>query len=185
MEDTNIVDLYLQRAEAAIAETSSKYGKKLHSFSYVIVETDEDADECVNDTYLSAWNAIPPNEPRTYLFAFLTRIIRHISFDCVKKKKRQKRSAKIVKLTEELVDCIESVEDNKIYSGENIIESINNFLADIEQNARIVFVRRYFFMDSIETISKSSGFSGSKVTSMLFRTRKALKKYLENNDIFI
>ncbi len=185
MEDTNIVDLFLQRDEVALSETANKYGKKLHKFSYGIVDSDEDADECVNDTYLSAWNAIPPNEPRTYLFAFLMRIVRHISFDCVKRRNRQKRSATVITLSEELFECIPYVENNFIDTYENVTESINLFLAEIEQSMRIVFVRRYFYMDSIKTIATNYGYTESKVTSMLYRTRNALRKYLENRGISV
>jgi RNA polymerase sigma-70 factor (ECF subfamily) len=180
LDDSGIIDLFLRRDEDAIAETSNKYGKKLHSFSYGIVSSDEDADECVNDTYLSAWGLIPPNEPRTYYYPFLLRIIRHISFNCLKKKNRQKRSAVMVELTDELGDCLISEMEEQ-----GITEAINHFLLGISPDARIVFVKRYFYMDSISDIAQNCGFSVSKVTSMLFRTRKALRKYLEGRNITI
>ncbi len=185
MEDSCIVDLFLQREEGAIAETASKYGKRLHHFAYGIVENDEDAAECVNDAYLSAWNAIPPHEPRTYLLAFLLRILRHISLDLVRKQHRQKRAAILVSLSEELADCLPAGDLDEMEAVENLTETINGFLADMAPSMRVVFVRRYFYMDSIKAIADACGYSESKVTSMLFRTRKALRKYLEKRGIFV
>jgi RNA polymerase sigma factor, sigma-70 family len=184
MDDPSIIDLFLQRDETAIAETSAKYGIKLQSFSYGILSSAEDAEECVNDTYLSAWNLIPPHEPRNYFYPFLTRILRHISFDCLKKKKRQKRTAVMVELTDELTGCLTPTLE-EMEANQNITEAINCFLENIAQDARIVFVKRYFYMESIDSIARNFGFSKSKVTTMLCRTRKALRKYLEESDILI
>lgn len=102
MEDSSIVDLYLARDERAICETDGKYGKKLYSISHRITENGADAEECVSDTYLDAWNRIPPHEPRAYLFAFLARIVRAASIDLCRKNTRQKRTARIEELSREM-----------------------------------------------------------------------------------
>lgn len=106
LDDNRIVDLYLSRDEAAISQTSEKYGSRLRNVAYGIVEDLHTAEECENDTYMEAWNSIPPHEPKSYLFAFLARITRHIALDFCKERSRLKRSAFISELSAEMEQCI-------------------------------------------------------------------------------
>ena len=115
MDDNRIVDLFLKRDEEAIAQTSKKYGKRLRSLAYKIVNDHETAEECENDTYMEAWNSIPPHDPGNYLYAFLARITRHISLNCCRNRDRLKRSAFICELSEELEQCIPASNDVERY----------------------------------------------------------------------
>ena len=186
MDDSKIVDLYLMRNEDAIRQTYLKYGKQLRSIAINIVQDSSDAEECENDTYTKVWDSIPPHEPRTYLFAFLARITRHISLDLRKYKNRQKRTAVIVELSAELEQCIPAptVEVCQM-SDEGFGELINLFLWELDEDTRNVFIRRYWFLDSIAQIAERFQMSESKVKSMLFRTRSKLKKYLEKEGVVL
>lgn len=179
MEDYKIVDLYWSRSEQAIEETARKYNNYCYSIAYNILENHEDAEECVNDTYVDAWNQIPPHSP-TILSTFLGKITRRISIDKWRWKHAQKRgNGEVVLVLEELGECI--TDDNTIereMEQKELAKVINAFvkqLPDIEQR---VFLCRYWYMDSIATICKQFGFSESKVKSMLYRIRKKLRKEL-------
>ena len=113
MEDSRIVDLYLERNEEAIKETSSKYGPKLRRLSYGITADHQESEECENSTYLQAWNLIPPNEPRSYLYAFLAKITRHLSLNVIREKKALKRNAIVLELSLELEQCIPAPDDSE------------------------------------------------------------------------
>ncbi len=179
MDDDEIVDLFLARDEAAINRTSEKYGKKLRSLAYSVCKQMTTAEECENDTYLKAWETIPPHTPRTYLFSFLAKITRCIAIDRVKEETRQKRSVQLLEFTQEIEESMPSlcnVEDQ--FDVAILGETISNFLRGLDAEKRCVFLRRYWFMDSISTISKRYSISEGKIKSMLFRTRKALYDYL-------
>lgn len=180
MEDARIVDLFLQRNEDAIEECRRKYGKGLVTISYRISEDPLTAEECENDTYFEAWKLIPPHEPRTYLFAFLARIIRNVTFDRIRRDSAKKRSGRIVELSEEMQECIpdgmESAEE-KLFA-EELGHSVSIFLKKLPDKKRQLFVRRYYYMDSIKDLSEMFGDSESKVKSVLFRIRKQLAEYL-------
>ena len=179
MEDDKIVQLYLERDESAIKFSSEKYGSRLRTLSMGITSDFQTSEECENDTYLQAWNLIPPNEPRTYLYAFLARITRHISIDRCRKRVSLKRDAYITELSEEMEICLPSSDDieNKI-AEEELGKAISNYLHTISQEKRVIFVRRYFYLDSVSDISKKCGITQSKVKSSLFRTRNDLREYL-------
>lgn len=180
MEDSQIVEAYLQRNEAAISYTATHYGARLRSISYGIVRSHETAEECENDTYLQAWNTIPPNTPHSYLFAFLARIVRHISIDRCRYQQRLCRSAYIQELSAELQCCIPGPEDTeRRMEAIALGQTISAFLRTLPEEARNVFIRRYWYMDSIVDISRRFGITQSKVKSMLFRSRNALRKLLE------
>lgn len=180
MEDTQIVEMYLQRDEAAIARTAERYGARLRGVSMGIVQDAQTAEECENDTYLQAWDTIPPNEPRNYLYAFLARIIRHISIDRCRHRDRLRRSAYVQELTAELQTCVPCPEDvEKQMEAIALGQSINAFLRAQQDLPRRVFLRRYWYMDSIADISVRFGITQSKTKSILFRCRSALRKYLE------
>lgn len=179
MEDDKIVQLYLERDENAIKCSSDKYGTKLRAVSLAITSDAQTSEECENDTYLQAWNSIPPNEPRTYLYAFLARIIRHISIDRCRERSSLKRDAFIEELTSEMEMCIPAAGNvTGNLEAKELGEAINGFLHTISAEKRVMFVRRYYFLDSISAISKRCAVSESKVKSVLFRTRNDLRKYL-------
>lgn len=180
LEDEKIVELYLNRDETAIEETSVKYGNRLRSVSNGIVKDAETAKECENDTYMAAWNSIPPHEPKTYFYAFLARIIRNISLECCRKKTALKREAFICELSAEMEECIPSPEDMSCRIDEMAFaETMNRFLAGIDPEKRKIFVRRYWYLDSVAEISERFSVSESKVKTSLFRTRNKLREFLE------
>jgi RNA polymerase sigma-70 factor (ECF subfamily) len=180
LDDSRIVDLYLSRDEAAISQTSEKYGSRLRNLAYGIVEDLQTAEECENDTYMVAWNSIPPHEPKTYLFALLARIARHNALDCCKERSRLKRGAFISELSAEMEQCIPAPDDTECCIDAMVLcEAINAFLATLSDEKRNIFMRRYWYMDSIAAISQGYGLSQSKVKSILFRSRNQLREYLE------
>ncbi|MBE6609912.1 MAG: RNA polymerase sigma factor [Ruminococcaceae bacterium] len=186
MEDNKIIDLFLSRDESAITQVSEKYGSRLRSLAYNILGDLTAAEECENDTYMEAWSSIPPHEPRSYLFPFLARITRHTALDICKERNRLKRNALISELSEELEQCIPSPEDTESRIDSILLsEAINAFLSTLSEDKRNVFIRRYWFMDSVNDIAKRYGMSQSKIKSILFRSRNQLREYLEQKGIEI
>ncbi len=180
MDDSEIVDLYLERNEDALHETAKKYGTRLRSIAVRILENREAAEECENDTYWETWRLIPPHEPRTYLFPFCGRIARHLAIDQARRENTKKRKAVYVELTKEMEECIpaelrieESMEEKEL------ARTIDAFLAACPEEQRSVFVRRYWYFDSIASICMRYGYTSGKVKSMLYRLRERLKTYLE------
>ena len=181
MDDSKIVDLYLSRDESAISHTASKYGSSLRNIASKILNDYTAVEECENDTYLTAWNQIPPNEPRTYLFPFLGKIIRCIATDEVRRRNRLKRSAIICELTAEMEECLESDASglDETVNAQELGAVISSFLKTCSTEQRKVFVRRYWYFDSIQEISESYGFSKSKVKMILSRMRIGLSAFLQ------
>jgi len=184
MEDHAIIELYWERSEDAISKTAAKYGGYCYTIAYNILSNNEDAEESVNDTWLAAWNTMPPRRPKL-LAAFLGKMTRYISLDRWKNRTARKRGGGEVPLVlEELEECI-SGEDSveKEYLQKEFAESLNQFVENLPDVERKVFLCRYWYMDSIETIAEHFGFSESKVASMLHRTRGKLRKMLEQEGI--
>lgn len=180
MEDNYIVDLYLARDESAISRSEEKYGKQLRQIANRVCNDHQTAEECENDTYLKAWNMIPPHEPKGYLFSFLAKITRAIAIDRLKEMTRLKRSAELVELTTEIESAIPSgIDVAEDYNAKELSRIINGYLKTISAEKRNVFIRRYWFMESIAEISKKYSISESKIKSMLFRTRAELKVWIE------
>lgn len=180
MDDSRIVELYLLRDETAIGQTSEKYGTRLRSLAYGIVNDRQTAEECENDTYYEAWNRIPPHKPTSYLYAFLARITRHISLNCCRDRNRLKRSAFICELSAEMEQCIPTPDDVECRMDDMALsEAINGFLGLLDKEKRIIFIRRYWYLDSIAAISKRLALSESKVKTTLFRCRNLLREHLE------
>ena len=178
MEDQGIVELFFDRSEQAIVETDKKYGGYCYTIAYNILASREDSEESVSDTYFSAWNTIPPRKP-TLLQAFLGKITRHISIDRWRKQTAQKRGGKELTLAlEELGECLDTRGMEAEITSRELTRVLNGFLASLAETERNVFLCRYWYMDTIETIAKITGFSRSKVTSMLHRTRGKLRKKL-------
>lgn len=179
MEDEKIVGMYLCRNEMAISQTSEKYGERLRSLAFGIVADNSAAEECENDTYVEVWNSIPPHEPKSYLYAFLARITRHISLNRCRERSRLKRRAYICELSEEMEQCIPAPDDMECRLDELALrEAINGFLGILSEEKRCVFLRRYWYLDSIAAIAKRFALSESKVKTMLFRSRNQLREYL-------
>ncbi len=184
MDDKNIIELYLRRDEQALAATEEKYGKLCHRIARNILKDESDSEECVNDTYFSVWNSIPPARPDS-LTAFIAKIARNLSLKRLEYNRAAKRNgegtASLDELGEFLGDSgfIKEVEDRELG------EMISSFLRSENPDARRVFVRKYWFFDSVEDIAKMHGFSVSKVKSMLFHTRNKLRKFLEKKGVYV
>ena len=177
MDDLKIIELYFGRDEQAIKETDSKYGKLCHSIAYNILNNREDSEECVNDTYVGVWNAIPPTRPNNFM-AFICKIARNLSLKRLEFTKREKRSADIIISFEELVAVLPDERYAPNISDEDIGKVISEFLRNQKEDAKNVFIRKYYFFDSISEIAKRYSFTESKVKNMLFYTRNKLKDYL-------
>ena len=180
MEDHLIVDLYWQRNENAILETEAKYGRYLHSISYQILMNDEDAEECVNETYHDAWRSMPPHRP-SVLSAFLGKITRRISIDTWRAYNAEKRGGGELALAlDELEECVSGTGDVETEVERlELQRKLNAFLLALPGVDRQVFVCRYWYMDSVSDIADRFACSESKVKSMLYRTRKKLRTMLE------
>jgi len=180
MEDNILVEMYFNRNQSVIENTSKKYGNYCKTIAMNILHSKEDADECVNDTLLAAWETIPPQKPVQFK-SFLGKIARNLAFDRYKTNHRKKRGGNDLNLLlSELEDCIPSycsVEAE--FDGKILSELVSNFLYTLEFEQRAVFVRRYWYADSIFDVAKRFGMSESKVKSMLMRARNKLRIYLE------
>ena len=179
MNDKNIVDLYFNRDEEAIAQTDKKYGRYCYSIAYNILTNKEDAEESVSDTYMTAWRAIPPRRP-SVLSTFLGKITRHISIDRWRERSANKRGGGEVTLAlEELEDCVAGLQNVEMeYERKELIRAYVKFLDTLPVTERRVFLCRYWYVDSVEAIAEKFGFSQSKVKTMLYRTRAKLRKQL-------
>lgn len=182
MEDEQIVSLYWNREEQAIRETEIKYGAKLSALAYRIVNTFEDSQECVSDTYLAAWNSIPPQRPE-FLYAYLAKICRNLCLGRLDWLNAAKRKAEVVTLTREMELCIPDRSQDRHLEGKELGAVLNRFLGTISRENRLIFLRRYWFADSIEDIAKRYHFSQSKVKTSLHRTRSKLSAFLEQEGI--
>ena len=177
MHDLNIIELYFARDERAIKETDAKYGKLCFKIAYNILHNHEDCEECVNDTYLGVWNAIPPTRPSS-LSAFISRITRNLSLARLASQSRQKRYSEALISIDELAEVLPDTSIAQDVSDESIGALISDFLQSEKEDARNVFIRKYYFFDSVADISARFGFTQSKVKNMLYHTRTRLKEYL-------
>lgn len=184
MEDEKIIELFWNRSESAISETAQKYGNYCYSIAYNILTNSEDAEESVNDTYMAAWKAMPPRRP-SILATFLGKITRHLSIDRWRSRNRYKRGGgEIVLALEELEDCIaDSQTVEMALERKQLAVVFNRFLDSLPEMDRRVFLCRYWYLDPIADIAGYYGFSVSKVTSMLHRTRKKLRTTLEKEGL--
>lgn len=179
MDDGQLVELYLQRDQEAIRLSAQLYGARLRALAQGIVGSPQTAEECENDTYWAAWRAIPPHEPRGYLYAFLARITRHLALNRCRDEQRLKRGGTVYQLSAELEQCIPVPDDCLCRLDELALEqALNGFLAGLTAQKRWLFLRRYWYMDSIADISRRSGLSQGRVKTGLFRLRQQLRDYL-------
>ena len=184
MDDLKIIELYFKRNEQAIKETDIKYGKLCHSISFNILKNREDSEECVNDTYAGIWNAIPPAKPNN-LMAFICRIARNLSLKRLEFLKREKRSSDVLVSFDELEAVLSYEQFAPNVTDEDVGKSISKFLRNQKEDVRNVFIRKYYFFDSVKEIAERYGFTESKVKNMLFYTRNKLKEHLIKEGIEI
>lgn len=203
MKDKEIIDLYWSRDPSAIVVSSKQYGAYCHQIAWNILHNMEDCEECINETWFRAWNAMPDARP-DYLASFFGTITRRLSLDCYRKNRAWKRGGGEVALVyDELRDCMPQdsftpgqlsdsskaeISDNNIEAHLNAIvltDALNAFLEKLDRNHRILFVRRYWYADSIKDLAYHFHYSESRVKSILFRTRKKLKQHLEKEGITI
>jgi len=184
LNDLEIIELYFARDEEAIKQTDMKYGKLCHRVAYNILNNNEDSEECVNDTYIGVWNAIPPTRPNNFM-AFVCKITRNLSLKRLEAQTRQKRSQAILVSLDELAEVLsdESIADG--VSDEDIGKRISDFLRNEKSEIREVFIRKYYFFDSIGDIARRYNFTESKVKNMLHHTRTKLKDFLIKEGIEI
>ena len=185
MEDQKIIELYFQRNTDAIKETDNKYGSYCFAIANNILHNNEDSEECVNDTWLNAWNAIPPQKPIT-LRMFLAKITRNLSFNRYESRNAEKRGGGEMHLVlDELAECIANETDTENeYLAKELEEIIRVFVRELPERECNIFIRRYFFTESISMISRRYGMTDNYVTVILSRIRKKLKVRLEKEGYF-
>ena len=182
MDDIQIIDMFFERNERAIEETDSKYGRLCFSVANRILDQKEDSEECVNDTYLTAWNKIPPTRPN-HLGAFLCKITRFLSLKKLEFLNARKRTAVVTVSFEELENILPDDRISPEVEAEELGSIISAFLRQEKADARNVFLRKYLFFDSVAEIGERYGLKENTVKSMLFRTRNRLREYLRKEGI--
>lgn len=182
MEDKDIIRLYFDRAENAIVQTQEKYGAICFRIAKNILGNDEDAKECVNDTYFAAWNRIPPEEPRSFR-AFLVKIARNIALNRFDYNTAECRNGNADLVLEELSEILSDETADNVLDDGSLMRSVNRFLKNEKQRARIIFVRRYFYCDSVSEIASRVCLPTGAVRSSLFRTKKRLAAHLRREGL--
>lgn len=184
MDDAKIIDLFWARNEDAIKQTDALYGRKLNALANKILMNREDAEESVSDTYMQTWDTIPPHRPK-FFFAFLASICRHLSLNKLDWKMAAKRNADIVSLTEEMELCIPDTGHNRTMEARELGQILDAFLESIPKDSRLIFLRRYWYVDTISEIAQRYGMTESKVKMQLSRTKGKLAAYLEKEGIIV
>ena len=184
MDDNTIIELFFARSEQAIQELADKYGKVCHSLSYNILNSRQDAEECVNDAYLGIWDAIPPTRPNP-LLAFLCKIVRNLSLMRYHANRTTKRGGGSYTVAlEELEGCLASprtVEDD--IEEQELVQLVEDFLETLSPENRVLLMRRYWFSDSYGEIAERTGLSEKNVSVRLTRIRKQLRHYFEERGV--
>ena len=171
IDDEKIIEMFLGRSEQGIRELDIKYGKVCHNLSYHIVGSRQDAEECVNDAYLGAWNAIPPARPNP-LLSYLVKIVRNISLKIYWRKEAAKRSSHYTIALEEI-------------EARELARIIESFLDTLTTENRVIFMRRYWFSDSYKDIAEFVGLSEKNISVRLTRIREKMKQYLIEREVFV
>lgn len=182
MDDNRIIELYFARDERAIEETRASYGRLILSIARNILGSQGESEECENDTYLRTWNSIPPTRPNS-LLAYLSKIVRNLALNRLRNNKRRvnvRMNLILDELSEVIPDKKEDIADEI-----DLREAMRDFVTKLDTARRNVFLKRYFYMLSVNEISADMGISIGTVKSMLFRTRKALRDYLTEREIDI
>lgn len=185
IDDEKIIELFFNRSEQAIQELDIKYGKVFHKLSYNIVNSRQDAEECVNDAYLGAWNAIPPARPNP-LLSYLCKIVRNLSLKNYYRKEAEKRSSRYTIAMEELEASI--ADPNTVeteMAAKELARIIEGFLDTLTAENRVIFMRRYWFSDSYKDIAEFVGLSEKNISVRLTRIREKMKQYLIEREVFI
>ncbi len=180
MEDEKILELFQNRDEQALKELQAKYGTKLKKFALQFLGNESDAEECVNDVYFKAWNAFPTQKPE-HLSAYLMQICRYTAFSMIDRKTAQKRNAVLVELTAEMEQCIPdtSLQDSQT----ELTDMLNEFLGTLPKEKRLIFLRRYWYGDSISEIAKAFHCREGRIRTILSRIRKKLEKFLKERGV--
>ena len=184
MDDQQIIALFFQRSEQAVAETDRAYGRKLYVLSNNILNNREDAEESVSDTYMETWKTIPPKHP-TYFYAFLASICRNLSLNRLDWRMAAKRNAEIIALTQEMEMCIPDKRQEAEFDRRELRRVLEAFLDSLPKESRLIFLRRYLYVDTVAEIAARFGISESKVNTQLPRTRAKLYKHLEKEGITV
>lgn len=184
LNDKEIVELYLARKEEASEHAFRKYATRLRRLASTLLADKRDVEECVNDTLLKAWRCMPPNNPDD-LYLFLARICRYTAIDIIRKNNASSRSGMVVELTQEMEECIPFSLKETVVSDDTLKTLINGFLGSISGDKRTIFIRHYWFGESISEISERYGFSESKIKTSLHRTRESFRRYLEKKGVSI
>lgn len=184
MEDSKIIDLFLARNEDAIRHTADAYGGRLFALADHILKNKQDADESVNDTYMRSWNTIPPQRPR-HFFAYLAKICRHFALDKLDWKNAVKRKAEVVTLTQEMENCIPNQSRERALESKELGALLDTFLKGLTAENRMVFMRRYWYFDSIAEIAARCGISEDAVQKRITRTKAKLAAFLEQEGICV
>jgi RNA polymerase sigma-70 factor (ECF subfamily) len=183
LSDSELLDLYEKRSESAIEETAKQYGAYCRAISMNILHNKEDAEECVNDAYLNAWNAIPPQRPVPFS-TFLGRITRNLSLDRYRTQNAKKRGGETALLLSEIEGCIPSAQNvqNEVES-KDLAKIVKDCLYTLREEDKVFFIRRYYHFDSVKEIAERFSVGVSKVNTSLHRTRNKLKDYLQKRGI--
>lgn len=185
MEDGKIIKLFNERSEQAISELSKKYGRLCLKIAFNIVKNECDAEECVNDAYLKVWSSIPPNAPDS-LLAYTCQIVRNQALNRLEANKASKRDGVLDTDFDEVLACIDDSYDiDRIVDARLFRQGVNEFLRTLDKDGRVIFVRRYFYCDSIEDIAKTFSMTVPAVGMRLTRIKKRLKKYLVQKGIML
>ena len=182
MEDRKIIERFFARNEDAIKHTDDTYGRRLYLLEDNIVHNGQDAEESVSDTYMKAWETIPPHSPK-YFFAYIAKSCRHFALDKLDWNNAEKRNAEVVSLTQEMELCIPDTERDRGLAGKELGMILGAFLRTLTPENQVVFMRRYWYVDTIEEIAVRYGISESAVQMRLNRTRAKLCTYLEKEGI--
>lgn len=185
MDDDKIIELFFERSEQAIKDLDGKYGKVFYSISFKILNNRQDAEECVNDSYLGTWNAIPPAKPKP-LLAFVCKIVRNISLKRYEQNTAAKRNSYYDVAMEELEECIaSSMTIEAEIAEQELTVLIESFLDSLSKENRVIFLRRYWFFDTYFDIAKQVGLTEKNVSVRLTRLRKELREYLIEREVII
>lgn len=184
MEDAKIIALFWERNEQAVQETDTAYGRKLYVLSNNILNNREDAEESVSDTYMETWRTIPPKHPK-YFYAFLASICRNLSLNKLDWRMAAKRNAEVVALTQEMESCLPDRRQESETSSREIRHILEAFLDGLSKESRLIFLRRYLYVDTVAEIAARYDISESKVKTQLHRARKKLHTVLEKEGIFV
>ena len=186
LDDARIIELYWERSEIAVSETEKKYGSYCRYIAYGILHDKAETEECVNDTWLNAWNSIPPTRPNK-LSAFLGRITRNLSLNRRERRLAKKRGGGQTTLVlDELAECIPSSKRaDREMENMALTDALNRFLRSLTADKRRIFLRRYWYMSPVKEIAEEYGLTESKVKMTLLRTRQELKEFLEKEEIYL